>query len=175
MIRLETERLRLRPIQSEDVEPLVDLWTDPEVTRFMGGPRDGTQLKTWFEEDVIEPAPDPHDLWPVEEIATGQVIGHCGLLDKEIEGETEIELTYVFAVPAWGKGFATEIAVALRDHAFEKMGITRLIALIDPDNGASQRIAEKVGMRFERDLVRPGGAIRRLYAVTVGEKPDAKP
>jgi len=164
-MHLETERLRLRPFEARDTDALANLWSDPEVTRFMGGPRGTEELKAAFEKDAANPTPDRYDLWPVEEKATGEVIGHCGLLDKEVEGREEIELIYVFAVNAWGHGYATEIGLALRDHAFEKMGLSRLISLIEPGNAASERVAVKVGMHLEREVVRPGGAVRRIYAI----------
>jgi len=165
LLILETERLCLRRIQAADADALIELWCDSEVTRFMGGPRDAGKLRTGFAEDAADPFAYTYDLWPVVEKETGAVIGHCGLLDKEVEGREEIELTYVLAKAAWGKGYATEIACALRDHAFGAMGLSRLISLIEPDNAASERVATKVGMAMEREVVRPGGAIRRIYAI----------
>jgi ribosomal-protein-alanine N-acetyltransferase len=164
-IILETERLTLRHQQASDVAPLVDLWADPDVTRYMGGPRGRAWLQSAFEETARDPYAERYDLWPLVEKETGQVIGHCGLLDKEVEGRPEIELTYVLASSAWGKGYATEIGQALKGYAFEEMGLGRLIALIEPENSASERVAEKVGMRLEKEVVRPGGELRRVYAV----------
>ncbi|MFC2081801.1 GNAT family N-acetyltransferase [Candidatus Bipolaricaulota bacterium] len=162
---LETERLRLRRLQDSDTDALVELWCDPEVTRFMGGPRNADELRTGFAEDAVDPFAYTYDLWPVTEKTSGAVIGHCGLLDKEVEGRKEIELTYVLAKRAWGKGYATEMACALRNHAFGSMGLSRLISLIEPENAASERVATKVGMTLEKEIVRPGGAIRRVYAI----------
>ncbi len=164
-MRLETNRLLLRLIRPSDVPALIDLWTDPDVTRFMGGPREASGLRNALEEDGTNPAAERFNLWPVEDATTGRVIGHCGLLNKEVDGITEIELVYVLAKPSWGHGFATEIASALRDHAFTAMDLPRLISLIDPENAASERVAKKVGMRFEKEFVRSGGAVRRVYAV----------
>lgn len=164
-IILETERLTLRYQRASDEEPLVDLWADPEVTRYMGGPRDREWLQSAFEETTRDPHAERYDLWPLIEKETGQVVGHCGLLDKEVEGRTEIELIYVLASSAWGKGYATEIGQALKAYAFEEMGIGRLIALIEPENGASEQVAVKVGMRLEKEVVRPGGEVRKVYAV----------
>jgi len=162
---LESERLILRHQQASDTESLVDLWSDPDVTRFLGGPRDRERLRKAFEETAADPDAVQYDLWPVIEKATGKLVGHCGLLDKEVDGRPEIEVTYVLARFAWGKGYATEIAQALKQHAFETLGITRLIALIEPENAASERVAEKIGMRFEQDVIRPGGAVRKVYTV----------
>src|SRR3990170_9154392 len=109
-------------------------------------------------------APPRYTLWPVVERATVRVIGESGLLEKDVDGRREIELVYVFATDVWGRGYATEAASAVRDAAI-RAGIPRLIALIDPDNPASARVAHKVGMRLERDVVRPGGATREVYAL----------
>lgn len=174
-IILETARLILRHQQRPDVQALVDLWADPDVTRYMGGPRDRDSLESMFEETAEEPFAERYDLWPVVERATGQVVGHCGLLDKEVEGTLEIELTYVFVRSAWGQGYATEMARALRDYAFEELGLERLIALIEPENAASERVARKVGMCFDREVVRPGGALRKVYVVERRDETAAAP
>ena len=167
-IILETERLRLRPVEFADVPILADLWSDPDVTRHIGGPRDRGKLVEIFEQTARDPLAEKYDMYPVEEKATRTVVGHCGLIDKEVEGKTEIELVYVLARPAWGRGYATEIAAAIKGHAFEKMGVRRLIALIEPGHEASEQVAVKVGMHLENEVVRPGGALRRVYVAEAG-------
>jgi ribosomal-protein-alanine N-acetyltransferase len=164
-IILETQRLILRYQQAADVAFLVDLWTDPQVTRYLGGPRDRDWLRSVFEETARDPYAERYDLWPVIEKETGQLVGHCGLLDKQVAGRPEIELTYILAASAWGKGYATEMGQALKQVAFEKMGISRLIALIEPENAASERVALKLGMGLEQEVVRPGGEVRKVYVV----------
>lgn len=164
-IILQTEHLILRYQQSSDVAFLVALWADPEVTRYLGGPREREWLRSAFEETTRDPYAERYDLWPLIEAESGELVRHCGLLDKEVEGRAEIELTYVLAPSAWGRGYATEIGRALVRYAFEEMGNERLIALIEPGNTASERVAVKVGMQFVREVVRPGGEVRRLYAV----------
>ncbi len=171
-IILETKRLILRYQQASDVAFLVALWADPEVTRCVGGPRDRERLRSVFEETARNPYAERYDLWPVIEVETGQLVGHCGLLDKEVEGRTEIELAYMLASSAWGKGYATEMGRALVRYAFEELGIERLIALIEPGNAASERVAVKIGMRMEREVIRPGGEVRKVYAVERGDRSD---
>ena len=162
-IFLESERLILRNTQIDDVPALVKMWTDLDVTRFMGGPKDAIWLEKNFTEDANNPDPLLYDQWPVIEKSSGEVIGYCGLLDKEVEDKQEIELVYTFLPSAWGKGYATEISRTLRDHALNKLGLTRLIALIEPENEASVRVAERVGFHLDRRIVRPSGAERMLY------------
>lgn len=160
--RIETERLLLRNTEARDIPALVSMWTDPEVTRFMGGPRDATWLEENFAEDANNPDPLVYDQWPVVDKSSGEVIGYCGLLDKEVEGRPEVELVYVLAPSAWGKGYATEMALALREHATRQLGLRRLIALIEPGNEPSARVAERVGFRPARSIQR-GDAERVLY------------
>jgi ribosomal-protein-alanine N-acetyltransferase len=166
---LETERLILRHPLESDIEPLVALWCDPEVTRYLGGPRDQTAIRESLEPAVQSPFPEEYDLWAAVDRKSGKVVGHCGLLDKEIEGKTEIELVYVIAHTSWGKGYATEIAQALENYAFNELGLEHLVALIEPENKASEKVASKVGMTFKSTVSRPNGQIRKLYVVASPE------
>jgi RimJ/RimL family protein N-acetyltransferase len=164
-MHLKTERLFIRNIQLTDIPTLVEIWTDPVVTRFMGGPRTADALVQSFTGDVEAGQPDPYDLWPVIEMVSNQVIGHCGLLEKEVDGSFEIELVYVLHHSAWGKGYATEAAVALRDYAFATRGLRRLVSLIDPNNQGSERVAQKIGMILEKETQR-GDKLMRVYAIS---------
>ena len=114
-MQIETERLRIRSLEVADAFPLAAIWSDPEVTRHMGGPRDFAAIREGLEEDAQAGDQAVMDLWTVVEKASGQVIGHCGFLEKDVDGRAEIELIYVFASDAWGKGYATEAALALRE------------------------------------------------------------
>ncbi len=165
MIILETGRLQLRYLRHEDIPCLVNLWTDPEVTRYMGGPRDVETLRTNLADTAGNPLAEQFVLWPLEEKASGKVVGHCGILEKEVDGLTEYEMVYVLAKSSWGKGYATEIGRALITYAYHVRNINRLIALVEPENTASERVAIKVGMHLEKEVVRPGGGVRRVYAV----------
>jgi len=169
LIILETERLIPRHQQPSDVAALVELWSDPEVTDHMGGPRERAQLLSAFEETGTCPMAETYDLWPVVEKDSGEVVGHCGLLEKEVQQGQEIELIFVIRRASWGRGYATEVARAIKRHAFERLVLRRLIALIEPGNLASERVAIKVGMRLEKEIVRPGGALRLLYVVEAAD------
>ena len=153
----------------DDIAPLATLWTDPKVTRYLGGPRDFETVRKNLEEDLPQAHQVQFDLWTLVEKSSERVIGHCGLLEKQVDGRDEIELIYVLSADMWGRGYATEIAVALRDCAFHELGLHRLISLIEPENAASVRVAVKAGMTFEKEIVRPGGAIRHVYAIVKEE------
>lgn len=163
-MQIETQRLLLRPLVPADVNALVQIWTDADVTRYMGGPREPEKVRASLTEDAQANPPPLFDLQPVVEKANGIVVGDCGIIEKIVDDRAEHELVYVFAKSAWGKSYATEMAQAIKEYASEQMGLTRIIALIDPDNVVSQRVAEKVGLRYERETLRPSGKRMRLYA-----------
>jgi RimJ/RimL family protein N-acetyltransferase len=168
---LASKRLLLRPIEPNDIPHLVKLWTDPSVTQYLGGPRDVEFLVKHFEADWLSAAPPKFDQWPVIEKASNRLVGYCGLLDKKVEGQIEIELVFVFCRSVWGKGYATEIAEVLKRHAFERLGLSHLIALIDPQNRPSERVAVKLGMRFAHNTKRPGGKVVKVFRVEAGQPP----
>jgi RimJ/RimL family protein N-acetyltransferase len=92
-------------------------------------------------------------LWAVVEKPSRAVIGYCGLSRfADVGGRAETEVGYRLARAHWGKGFATEAALAVRNYAFDQLAISRLIAIIDPANAASIRIAKKLGMAYEKDV-----------------------
>jgi RimJ/RimL family protein N-acetyltransferase len=85
------------------------------------------------------------------------VIGYCGLFFfPDINGQPEVEIGYRLVRSAWGRGYATEAARAVRDFAFGDLGMQRLIAIIDPSNIASIRVAEKIGMHHDAEVMLEG-------------------
>lgn len=129
---------------------------DAEITRDVGGLPEASFLKEALEATARNPFAEKCDLRVTVEKESAQPVGHCGLVDKEVKGRLEFDLCYFFAVSAWGKGCATEIGAALIRHARAELGLERIIALITPDNSGSQRVALKLGLRLEREVIRPG-------------------
>jgi RimJ/RimL family protein N-acetyltransferase len=164
-IILQTERLLLRYQYHSDIPFLVALWTDPTATAFLGGPRDRPWLQSALEETGRNPTTERFDLWPLIEKSSGNPVGHCGLLEKEVDASPEIELNYILTPAVWGRGYATEIARAIARHALQRLHLPRLIALIHPDNAPSKRVAINIGMRLDKEIIRPGGAPRLLYVL----------
>jgi RimJ/RimL family protein N-acetyltransferase len=85
--------------------------------------------------------------WLVEEKASGAVIGHCGLV--HILGQEEVELIYALGKNHWSKGYATDAAQAVLDYAFDTLQLNHVIALAMPQNSASQRVMQKIGMVYQ--------------------------
>jgi hypothetical protein len=93
----------------------------------------------------------------VIEKTSNELIGYCGLFYyPDVCGQPENEIGYRLARPSWGRGYATEAARAVRDYSFGVLGLLRLIAMIDPQNVASLRVAEKLGMHYENDMMFEG-------------------
>jgi RimJ/RimL family protein N-acetyltransferase len=160
---VETGRLLIRTLTEADIPALAELWSDPRAARYLGGPRDPLEVGRLLREDLgVDP---PCTLWPVVVKESGAVIGHCGLLEKEVEGRPEIELIYVVAPEAQGRGYAGEAAAAIRDHALGKLGCRRLIALVHPENAASARVALRAGFSLEGETRRPSGTVMQVYAL----------
>ncbi len=152
MIILETERLLLRRLVMDDLNDLFALYRDPEIRKYF--PEGVLTLEETREE--LEWHKDGHPrfpelgLWATIHKETGKFIGRCGLLPLTIEDRQEVEIAYMIDKTFWGQGLATEAARGILEYGFEKLNLPRLICLIGPDNIASQKVAEKIGMTLEK-------------------------
>jgi ribosomal-protein-alanine N-acetyltransferase len=150
---LETERLLLRRLQPADVDSLFALYRDPEISRYIpDAPRSLAEVQeelAWFVHGHRE---HPElGLWATIYKESDLFIGRCGLLPWLIDGRPEVEVAYLIARTHWGRGLGTEAAQAILEYGFEKLGLARLVCLIDRDNKASIRVAEKIGMTYEKE------------------------
>ncbi len=163
----ETDRLLLRAPLEEDLNPIVDLWMDPLVTKHIGGPRDHDMVLGYFQDYANNPEASVREerdrWWSVLERSSGQFIGLCSLSEKEIEGQTETDLGYFFLPSFWGKGYATEAARRVAEYAFSELQLESVVAVIDPINAASKAVALRLGMALERETLRPDGVFRQVY------------
>lgn len=150
---LDTDRLTLRPMTADDATPLLGVFGDPLVMASFGvAPFDREQMRRWVERNLAHQREHGYGLWVVVLRETGQVIGDCGLEWQSIDGEPVAELGYDLRSDHWDQGYATEAARAVRDHAFDHLGIDRLVSMIRVGNMASRRVAEKVGMHLMAEV-----------------------
>jgi ribosomal-protein-alanine N-acetyltransferase len=163
-MELTTERLRLRPFTPADEPRMHAIYSDPEVMRYVGhGPHrtaNETTAALRAYGDML--ARRGYSFLAVEELDGGRVIGDGGLHPLGGTGP-EIELGYTLAREAWGRGYATELAGALVDHAQTALGVPVVVAQVEPANTASRRVLEKLGMR-EREVRTAYGRPHLLYA-----------
>jgi [ribosomal protein S5]-alanine N-acetyltransferase len=161
MIILETDRVILRRLQPDDLDDLAALYQDPDIRRYFP---EGTLTRAETAKELAwftgggDPDHPRLGLWATIHKETQAFIGRSGLIPWEIEGHPEIEIAYLVAKSHWRQGLGAEIAAALVRYGFEELGLSRLIALIDPQNEASRRTAIKAGLHFERDLILDGAA-----------------
>jgi ribosomal-protein-alanine N-acetyltransferase len=154
---IQTERLSIRKFDMGDLASMLAVFGDPQVMHFGDGPQDRDWVQGWLAIHMQGYDRQGYGPYALVEREHGQVIGYCGLFHfPDINGQPEVEIGYRLARSKWGCGYATEAAGAVRDFAFNNIALTRLIALIDPHNTASIHVAEKIGMRYEADVMLAG-------------------
>ena len=187
----QTERLIFRRLTMDDLDDLARLYADPEVRRYFP---EGTQTRAETAEELewiidVYYGRYGYGLWATIDRETGAFIGRCGLLPWKItQGEdggpgldgpdefpdadtrVEVEVAYLLAKEVWGKGLGTEAARAIADHAFDRMGLTRLICLFEPENVASRTVAERVGFTYEGE-VELDGELLPLHSLSASARP----
>ena len=160
----QTDRLILRAFEIDDAEAFYQLNSSPEVTRYTG---EADCPSVEAARAAIEAYPDfaRHGFgrWATVLGSTGQVIGMTGLKRLE-DWNGEVDLGYRFLPEYWGRGLATEASRAALQYGFEVIGLERIIGLVMPDNTASIRVLEKVGMQREKS-VRYDGDPAEQYAI----------
>jgi RimJ/RimL family protein N-acetyltransferase len=159
---LETERLLLRRPAPEDAPDYTEIWSDPEVVRFLSG-------RTWSLTDAEASIGRMQRHWDWFGIGLftlvrkedKRILGRVGFLlwddgwqnglSERIEPR-ETEIGWALGREHWNQGYATEGALGCRDYALGPLGLTRVISLIHFENAASIRVAEKIGETFEREV-----------------------
>jgi ribosomal-protein-alanine N-acetyltransferase len=147
---LATERLLLRPFALEDLDALAAIYGDPVVMHFIGkGARTREETRSAIERMQAHWARERFGMWAAVERRTGVLAGRVGL--QRLDGGPEVELGYILARSFWGTGLATEAGAASLRFGFEEAGLERVVAIANPANGASRRVMEKLGFRYEKD------------------------
>jgi len=149
---LETPRLFLREMVRGDLDFVATMLADPEVARYYDRTFTRADAGAWLERQLKRYADDGHGLWLVLERASRLPVGQVGLAMQEVEGTRHPEMGWLLHRPFWGQGYATEAATATRDAAFQRWQYPSVISLIRPVNEPSRRVAERVGMRPDRNV-----------------------
>ena len=143
---LTTTRLALRRFTSEDIDWLLQLYSDPSVMEHMGGPQDEETVAELLDERILQYY-DEHPglgIWVTLERTSESPIGFHLL--NHIRGETLIQVGFILSQNAWGKGYGTEMAEALLRHGFTELSLPRIHGITSLANLASQRVLEKIGL-----------------------------
>ena len=144
---IETDRLRLRMFQHEDLNDLTALLADADVMRYVedGQPKDRGVAEKALNSIIAHWQRHGFGRWVVEEKPSGAFVGFGGL--RSLLGTPEV--VYHLAKTQWGKGFATELGRAILGYGFDVHRFARIVAIAKPDNAASIHVMEKIGMHFE--------------------------
>jgi RimJ/RimL family protein N-acetyltransferase len=149
---LETPRLILRGHTLEDFPAYAAMWADPIVTRFIGG-SSLSEDDSWakFMRIAGHWALLGYGFWAIEEKASGKRIGEAGILNMKRETQPSFhdvpEIGWGLLPAVHGKGYATEAVNAILDWAENYFGKIRMVCIIDPENGASLRVAARCGFK----------------------------
>jgi ribosomal-protein-alanine N-acetyltransferase len=169
---LETERLILRHFEDDDIEAIYAMRSDEDVMRFIREPQNRNESANWVKLVSSRWEREQIGFCAIIEKSSGEFSGWCGLWQLKETGE--IEIGYAVAKEFWGKGLATEAAIRFLDYGFEKLEPEKIVAVAQPENAASRRVMEKLGMSYDytgkfygRDLVH--------YSITKEEFLCSKP
>jgi [ribosomal protein S5]-alanine N-acetyltransferase len=151
----ETERLRLEPIGPQHTEDLHALHQDPGVAEWYG---------TWTMEAVRDRTEDWGEVWRRGGVTkwmaynrrSGELVGRGGLSRVPVDGADRIEIGWIVRSDLWGNGYATEIGRAGLALAFDELGADEVVAFTEPHNARSRAVMERLGMRYDRDIVHDG-------------------
>lgn len=143
----ETPRLDVRRVDPVDLDAMVAVYGDAGNMRWVG---DGKALsradcERWIEITARNYAARGYGMFAVVLSATGDTVGFCGLVHPA--NQETAELKYAYRRECWGRGYATEAAAALLAHGARAFGIAEVIATVAPENTASHRVLDKLGMR----------------------------
>lgn len=161
---LQTPRLILREFTPGDIDPVAKVLGDPDAMLYYPEPYDRAGVEQWITRNILRYRNDGVGLWAMELIATRELIGDCGIVRQQVDGDELYEIGYHVRRDHWRHGYATEAASACRDWAFAHLQTDRLVSVIRPENIPSRRVAERIGMSFWKEVTWRG-LTHSLYSV----------
>ena len=160
----DTERLRFRRMTPADLDEMAKLLGDRAVMEFYPAPKTRKQAAAWITWNQDNYTSYDLGLWIIE-THDGDFVGDCGLTWQRVNGELKLEVGYHVSTAWQGRGFATEAAAASRDFAQEHTDSSELVAIVHPENRASSRVAEKIGMQRVDDDLGADGSVRHVLSL----------
>jgi RimJ/RimL family protein N-acetyltransferase len=148
-----TDRLLARRVVADDFDDLFRMHQDALVMATLGGTRDQEQTRLILQAQEQHWEQHGYGIWVIRDRADGRFLGRGGLRHVLVEGNDEVEVAYALMSDVWGRGVATEFARAVVKVGFERLDLKDVVAFTLPTNRASRRIMEKVGFRYERDII----------------------
>lgn len=153
---IETERLYLEELEQRHFNKLFRLLSNQRVQRYFPKTLNKQETQDFLNKIQHHYKTYGHSFWAVIRKTDDEFIGVCGLLNQQIEGVEEIEVAYRLLDDFWGNSYGTEAAKGCLDYAKNQLNATSVISLILAENKQSIRVAEKNGLRFERETLFQG-------------------
>ena len=147
------EENKFRKVEKEDFNDWLPLFEKKEVMHFIGldQTKSAKELcQKWFDKVFYRYENNLGGKNALIHKVTGEFVGQCGLLVQTVEGEKRLEVGYSILPKFWGQGYATEAAIRCKEFAFENNYCQNLMSIMHPDNIASEKVALKNGMTFEK-------------------------
>lgn len=154
---MATDRLRLRRVTDEDAEFMLELLNEPAFIRFVADRRLRTRedaAKYIAEKIMPSYAQHGFGFYVVERKSDGAAVGMCGLIKRDNLDVPDIGYSYFERF--WGNGYAHEAGAAVLDYGRRVFGLAQIVGITSPDNTASAKVLEKLGLRFEKMVRLPG-------------------
>ena len=165
---IETPRLIVRYFTIRDLEALVPILADPQVMKFsIIGVHNRQQIRQFIEQRLLSYLERGFGLYALIHKENRELIGYCGFFVQTVDKYKEIEVGYRLAAKYWGQGLATEAAQSVCAYGQKKFNFKRYVCLIEPNNKRSIRVAEKLDMKLEKEIVYHGIDVQ-LYSKKYG-------
>jgi RimJ/RimL family protein N-acetyltransferase len=139
-----TGRLTIRELTFDDVDPLFEILGDPAAMEHYPAPKTRPETEAWIRWARDSYERNGFGLWAIERTADGAFLGDCGPMLQPVAGEIVPEIGYHIVRREWGRGYATEAALACREIVLNRFGFSRVVSIVAPENLASRRVGEKV-------------------------------
>lgn len=143
---LETQRLILREMTQADFPDLCKILRDDEVMYAYEGAYSIDEAQRWLDRQLQRYKEYGFGLWAVILKETGTMIGQCGLSMQDFNSSKVLEVGYLFQKDYWHHGYASEVAIACKEYAFDKLNATEVYSIIRDTNIPSQNVAKRNGM-----------------------------
>ena len=170
MTVIETERLLVRTWDADDWRDFLRLTTNPLVMRYIHTSDTWSEERTreFVEQQIAFQQQLGFCMWKLARRPAGELIGMCGL--KPLGSTPEIEIGWWLLPECWGQGLATEAAAAVLRYGFERAGLERIVSVAQPENAASVRVMEKIGMEHAGHTMHKGIAVVKYAAAAASAR-----
>lgn len=160
-----TNRLIAERLQIKHFSELCDMHKNFKVMATLGGARSNDATQQFLQINLEHWNRYRYGIWIFRDKTEGKFVGRGGLRNIYVGDNCEVELAYALMEEFWGQGLATEMAQAILKVGFNQLGLTDVVCFTLTTNRASQRVMEKVGFKYERDIIY-GNLPHVLYRIT---------